>query len=218
MTETQAQSALQAAFAELGLAENHQAWSKLVQYWQLLQKWNQAINLTAIRDPHEMLIKHLFDSLSVAPVMTWNRLLDVGTGAGFPGLVLAILAPEKSVALIDSNSKKTRFLMQAVHALQLTNVEVVHERVEAHRPAVPYDAIVSRAFASLSDFLTLTRHLLSEDGYWWAMKAQQAEAELAQLPAFARLIRCHPLQVPQLSAQRRVIQLAPIHSNEKEQA
>lgn len=218
MTEAQAQKALQAAFSELGLAENHQAWSKLVRYWQLLQKWNQAINLTAIRDPETMLIKHVFDSLSVAPVMRWNRLLDVGSGAGLPGLVLAILSPQKSVTLLDSNSKKTRFLMQAKHSLQLDNVEVVQERVESHRPPERYDAVVSRAFASLPDFLDLTRHLLADDGFWWAMKAQQAQAELDDLPGFARLVQHHRLQVPQLEAQRSVIQLAPIHSNTKEQA
>ena len=218
MTEAQAYQALQAAFSELGLAENDQAWSKLIAYWQLLQKWNQAINLTAIRDPQDMLVKHVFDSLSVAPVIRWNRLLDVGSGGGLPGLVLAILYPEKSVTLLDSNSKKTRFLLQAAHTLQLKNVQVVHERVEAHQPERLYDAVVSRAFASLADFLVLTRHLLAEDGCWWAMKAQQAQAELETLPPFARLVQCHALQVPQLAAERSVIQLAPTHSNHKDQA
>ena len=200
-------SELESAFEALNLPKNDQAWSKLAQYLVLLQKWNQVYNLTAIRNPDEMLVKHIFDSLAVAPHVTSERLIDVGTGGGLPGIPLAILFPERQIDLLDSNSKKTRFLIQAKAELDLKNTQVYHCRVEEHQPMPLYDGIISRAFASLEDMLNLTSHLLAPDGYWWAMKSQRTQDELENLPDFAKMAQVIELQVPQLDAERTLIQL-----------
>jgi len=144
---------LDTAAESFGLSKNDQAWAKLLDYLALLQKWNKTYNLTAIRDVDEMFIKHILDSLSVAPHIESKRLIDVGTGGGLPGIPLAILFPERQIDLLDSNSKKTRFLVQAKAELGLQNVEVIHHRVEAYHPETLYDGVVSRAFASLDDIL-----------------------------------------------------------------
>lgn len=198
---------LEQAFEALNLPKNHQAWSKLAQYLALLQKWNKVYNLTAIRDPEEMLVKHIFDSLAVAPYVTSERLIDVGTGGGLPGIPLAILFPERQIDLLDSNSKKTRFLIQAKAELGLTNTQVYHCRVEEYQPAPLYDGVISRAFASLDDMVNLTEHLLAPQGHWWAMKSQRTQDELETLPSVAKMLQVHDLQVPELDAERTLIQL-----------
>ncbi|MDG4811566.1 16S rRNA (guanine(527)-N(7))-methyltransferase RsmG [Hydrogenovibrio sp. 3SP14C1] len=198
---------LDKAAESFGLPKNDQAWAKLLDYLALLQKWNKTYNLTAIRDVDEMFIKHILDSLSVALHIDSERLIDVGTGGGLPGIPLAILFPERQIDLLDSNSKKTRFLVQAKAELGLQNVEVIHHRVEAYHPETLYDGVVSRAFASLDDMLGWTHHLLKPQGYWWAMKAQKTQDEVAQLPNFAKMSQVFELHVPSLDAERTLIKI-----------
>ncbi|MCY4046483.1 MAG: 16S rRNA (guanine(527)-N(7))-methyltransferase RsmG [Cellvibrionales bacterium] len=152
----------------------------MAKYLRLLEKWNSAFNLTAIRQIDEMLDRHLIDSLSIAPFIDCDRLLDVGTGPGLPGIPLSIMQPNMSVTLLDSNGKKTRFLNQAKLELNLT-VDVIHARVESFKPQMQFTGIVSRAFTSLDDMLEKTRHLLSDHGKLFAMKGKYPSDELAEL-------------------------------------
>lgn len=198
---------LRQGIAQIGLDLQEAKIQKLMQYLQLLQKWNKVYNLTAIRDPQEMLIKHLLDSLVVVPHITPTRLIDVGTGGGLPGIPLAICYPEAQIDLLDSNSKKTRFLIQAKAELGLVNTKVLHCRVEEHHPEPLYDAVISRAFASLEDMLYWTKELLPAGGTWWAMKAQKEFEPLDKIPDYATLETVIELQVPQLNAERRLIKI-----------
>lgn len=199
--------ALTSAANEMGVEGDDQAWQKLLAYLALLQKWNKVYNLTAIRDPKEMLVKHVYDSISVAPYVDSETLLDVGTGGGMPGIPLAILYPNRRIGLLDSNQKKTRFLTQVKAELGLQNVEVFHTRVELFQPEVPYEGIISRAFASAKDMVSLTEHLLATGGAWWAMKSQKTQEELAELPAFAKMTQVWELDVPGLDASRTLVRL-----------
>lgn len=179
----------------------------LLAYLALLIKWNKAYNLTAVRDPDEMVSRHLLDSLSVVPFVaaggdTW---LDVGSGGGMPGIPLAILFPERRFTLLDSNGKKTRFLTQVKLELKLANLEVVHGRVEEFCPEQPFTGIVSRAFSSLEDFATWTRHLGDGATRWLAMKGQAPADELQALPADFRLEAQHALAVPGCQGQRHLL-------------
>ena len=153
----------------------------LVRYLALLDKWNRTFNLTAVRDPREMVGRHLVDSLSVLPCLAGRRLLDVGSGAGLPGIPIAIARPDLEVTLLDSNSKKTRFLAQVSLELNLANVSVVHSRVERYRASQPFDTAVSRAFASLRDFWRKTQHLVGADGRLVAMKGRPPRTELDEI-------------------------------------
>lgn len=198
---------LAAAFEIWGMAPNPSAWQKLIDYLALLSKWNKVYNLTAIRDEQEMFVKHLLDSLVVAPHIDSQRLIDVGTGGGLPGIPLAILFPDRQIDLLDSNSKKTRFLIQAKAELGLENTQVIHHRVEAYQPEELYDGVVSRAFASLDDMLHWTPHLLKEEGTWWAMKSQKTQDELSHLANFARIVQVFELKIPGLQAERTLIQI-----------
>lgn len=150
-------------------------------YLALLQKWNKAYNLTAIRDPLDMITHHVLDSLAIARWIKGPRLLDVGTGAGLPGIPLALVFPHLHVALLDSNGKKIRFLREVKRALKLDNVEIVQTRVESYRPSSGFDTVTSRAFSAIDHFIAGTHHLLSEQGIWLAMKGRYPEAELEAL-------------------------------------
>ncbi|WP_029408621.1 16S rRNA (guanine(527)-N(7))-methyltransferase RsmG [Thiomicrorhabdus sp. Milos-T2] len=178
---------------------------KLMAYLALLQKWNKVYNLTAIRDPQEMLIKHLLDSLAVVPYIKQDRIIDVGTGGGLPGIPLAICFPEKQIDLLDSNSKKTRFLIQAKAELGLINTQVIHNRVEEYQPEPLYDAVISRAFASIQDMLDWTHHLIPNGGVWWAMKAQKDFEDLTKLPGLVKIEEVNELHVPKLNAERMLV-------------
>jgi len=180
---------------------------KLLAYLALLEKWNAAFNLTAVREPGEMVSKHLLDSLTVLPHLHGARILDVGTGAGLPGIPLALAAPERHFTLLDSNGKKTRFVTQVVLSLGMRNVTVVKARVEEYREAAGFDSIVSRAFANLADFVTASAHLLAPGGRWLAMKGVWPEPEATALPAGLRQ-RAHPVRVPELPAVRHVIEVS----------
>ncbi|WP_404439080.1 16S rRNA (guanine(527)-N(7))-methyltransferase RsmG [Stutzerimonas chloritidismutans] len=180
---------------------------QLLAYLALLNKWNKAYNLTAVRDPAEMVSRHLLDSLSVAPHVeqSGSRWLDVGSGGGMPGIPLAILFPERRFTLLDSNGKKTRFLTQVKLELKLDNVDVVHSRVEQFKPEQAFTGITSRAFSSLADFANWTRHLGNSDTYWLAMKGVQPDDELQALPADFQLARCLVLKVPGCQGQRHLL-------------
>ncbi|GKW50030.1 16S rRNA (guanine(527)-N(7))-methyltransferase RsmG [Halomonas sp. NCCP-2165] len=195
---------LDEGLARLELAVEPAQRDQLLALLALLHKWNRAYNLTAVRDPLAMVSRHLLDSAAVLPWVRGPRLLDVGAGPGLPGLVLAILAPQLEVSLLDSNGKKVRFQRQAVLELGLTNVTPVQARVEAHRDA-PFDQLISRAFASLADFVTLTEGLLAEGGEWLAMKGPAADEELEALPPGVRLNARHALAVPFDESQRQLL-------------
>lgn len=192
---------------KIGLEDKIAEAKRLIEYLFLLDKWNKVYNLTSIRKLDEMLVKHILDSIAVVPFIEGNRLIDVGTGGGLPGVVLAILFPERQVDLLDSNSKKTRFLIQAKAELGLNNAQVIYKRVEEYFPDELYNGVISRAFTSLDDMLNLTKHLLVEGGSWWAMKSQKTQQELEGIPDFAKMSKIFELTVPNLEAERTLIQL-----------
>jgi len=163
----------------LSTAEQQQ----LLDYLALIQQWNRVYNLTAIIDPQEMVYLHLIDSLIIAKHLIGNRFLDVGSGAGLPGIPLAILNPQQEWVLLDKNSKKTRFLTQVVAELKLKNVTVIHARVEDLTSVLPFDGILSRALGTIKLFVESTEHLLAEQGIWFAMKGKYPEEELLELPS-----------------------------------
>ncbi|MBW3567380.1 MAG: 16S rRNA (guanine(527)-N(7))-methyltransferase RsmG [Proteobacteria bacterium] len=183
------------------------AGESLVRYVELLERWNQAYNLTAVRDPAEMVQRHILDSAVIEPFLAKGLIADVGTGAGLPGIVLAILQPELAFTLIDSNGKKTRFCRQAVAELGLENVAVEQARVEDYRPVERFATVVSRAYASLAEFVSSTRHLLVEGGTFLAMKGAYPHQELNELPAGVRLVAVHPLSVSGLNAERHLVEM-----------
>ncbi len=205
---------LQNGAAALRVPLSNDQINRLADYVALLAKWNAVYNLTAIRDPRQMLIQHVLDSLSIVPHLAAREgrsILDVGSGGGLPGIVLAIALPERTVTLNDIVQKKTAFQAQAKAELKLENLSVVTGRVENLHPGfeVPgkFDAIVSRAFAELADFVTLARHLVSERGSIWAMKGVRPDAEIERLPAGARVVDVVRLRVPSLEAERHLIEV-----------
>ncbi len=190
---------------QLGIDLSDSQHSQLLAYLALLIKWNKAYNLTAVRDPDEMVSRHLLDSLSVVPFIAGDRWLDVGSGGGMPGIPLAILFPEMKVTVLDSNGKKTRFLTQVKLELKLDNLEVIHSRVEAFKPELPFTGIVSRAFSSLEDFTEWTRHLGDTDTRWLAMKGLHPADELVALPTDFHLDSAQALTVPGCQGQRHLL-------------
>ncbi|MBB3190067.1 16S rRNA (guanine(527)-N(7))-methyltransferase RsmG [Halomonas cerina] len=195
--------------AELGLTVDHRQRDRLVALVGLLHKWNRAYNLTAVRAPEAMVSRHLLDSASVLPYVKGSTLLDVGAGPGLPGLVLAILAPALRVSLLDSNGKKVRFQRQAVMELELDNVTPVQARVEAFPgPQGGFDQVISRAFASLGDFVSLTEALVAPGGQWLAMKGPAVAEELVGLPEGITPVERHHLAVPFEPGHRELVILA----------
>lgn len=193
--------------ATLGVALDARQHELLMGYLALLIKWNKAYNLTAVRNPDEMVSRHLLDSLSVVPFVAerGNDWLDVGSGGGMPGVPLAILFPERRFTLLDSNGKKTRFLTQVKLELGLDNLGVVNARVEAFRPEQPFAGIVSRAFSALEDFANWTRHLGDRDTHWLAMKGLRPDDELARMPNDFKVEAEHTLAVPGCQGQRHLL-------------
>jgi 16S rRNA (guanine527-N7)-methyltransferase len=187
------------------LSIDEQRAAPLYEYLQLLQKWNKPFNLTAIKKAEEMIPKHLMDSLSVlAHLGGARRVCDVGTGAGLPGIPLAVCCPETEFVLLDSNGKKTRFLHQVRRHLNLNNVTIVEGRAEDYQPEVGFDAVLSRAFADLMRMCQVTQHLLKKNGVWLAMKSQILETEQATLDARVVLVEQRALQVPGLNEVRQL--------------
>lgn len=198
---------LHQGLAALGLTLSAMARSNLLAYCQLLAKWNRTYNLTSITRAEEMVSHHLLDSLAVLPHLPAGRVIDVGTGPGLPGIPLAIARPEQSFTLLDSNGKKTRFLVQAVGELGLANVEVVNSRVEDYRPSELFDVVVSRAFASLANMVNACAHLLEADGVFLAMKGKYPQAEIEEIPPGFQILGSTDLEVPGLDAQRHLLML-----------
>ena len=201
-----------AALAAAGIALPPAVRDPLDRYLALLAKWNRTYNLTAIRDPEQMVTHHVLDALAVLPHLPETqrlRVLDVGSGGGVPGLPLAIARPGWSVVLLDSNHKKGAFLQQAAIELALTNVEVVTARVEHYVPAAPFDVVISRAFSDLAAFAEVSARHLAPGGRLFAMKGVHPGEEIAQLPEGMRVIAAPALAVPGLDAQRHLVVMAP---------
>ncbi len=179
--------------------------NQLVGYVEMLHKWNKAYNLTSVRDPEQMLIRHIMDSIVVEPHLQGSRFIDVGTGPGLPGVPLAIVRPEAHFTLLDSLGKRIRFLKQVQHELKLVNIEPVQSRVEDFPAEPPFDGVISRAFASLNDMLNWCHHLPGEKGQFYALKGVVPDDELATLPAGFAVDRVVKLAVPQLEGERHLI-------------
>ncbi len=205
-----AETLLRQGAEQLGLALSSEQLAQLLAYHQLLVKWNQAYNLTAVRDPLEMVRRHLVDSLSILPYLqdlpTGSRVLDVGSGGGMPGVMMAIMRPDLQLAMLDSNGKKTRFLSQVKLSLALS-FEVLHQRLEHYQPEQGYDLISCRAFSSLPDLVNWSQQCLQPEGAWLAMKGQAPSEELANLPSHVVLDWLQPLQVPYADGARHLVRL-----------
>ena len=196
---------LEAGMQQMEVEYSSKQRDMLLAYLQLLMTWNKAYNLTAIRDPGEMIRLHLLDSLAVLPYISGKRLIDVGSGAGLPGIPLAIMCPERDFTLLDSNGKKTRFLFQARCDLGLSNLKEINSRVENHQPEVPYDAVLSRAFTSVADMVKKCSHLLSPEGLFLAMKGKFPQSELSEVGKDYKVNASHTLQVPGVDGERHLI-------------
>ena len=207
------EAGLRAGLADLGLSLSDAQLRQLLDYQALIQKWTQVYNLTAVRDPQEMLTHHLLDSLAAVPPLRRQtggrpaKLLDVGSGAGLPGAVIAICCPEVDVSCVDTVAKKAAFIQQVAASLKLPNLLGIHARVETL--AGPFDIISSRAFASLVDFTSLTGQHLAEGAIWMAMKGQHPADEIAALPADVDVFHVEQLAVPGLDAQRCIVWMKP---------
>jgi 16S rRNA (guanine527-N7)-methyltransferase len=191
--------------AALGVALGGAQRARLEQYLLLLEKWNRVYNLTAIRDRERMITHHVLDSLAILPHVRGPRVLDVGSGAGLPGIPLAVASPALQVTLLDSNHKKAAFMRQAIGELGLANASVVAERVESWRTEARFDTIVSRAFAELGEFVTPCARLLAPGGIFVAMKGVHPHEEIERLPAGFRLERVIRLEVPGLDGERHLV-------------
>ncbi|MEW6133189.1 MAG: 16S rRNA (guanine(527)-N(7))-methyltransferase RsmG [Pseudomonadota bacterium] len=196
---------LSAGVAELGIEVGAEAQRKMLAYLELLARWNRVYNLTALRNPGEWVMYHLLDSLSVLPYIKGPVVADVGSGAGLPGLVLAMARPDWQVVSVEAVDKKAAFQRQVAAELALANVRIEGCRVEEVRLGGGADTVVSRAFSSLADFVNLTRHLLKPGGQWAAMKGRLPQEEIAALPADVKVRETIELKVPGLNAERCVV-------------
>ncbi|AUX74373.1 16S rRNA (guanine(527)-N(7))-methyltransferase RsmG [Erwinia pyrifoliae] len=183
---------------------------QLVGYVGMLHKWNKAYNLTSVRDPQQMLVRHILDSIVVEPHLVGDRFIDVGTGPGLPGVPLAIVRPQAHFTLLDSLGKRVRFLKQVQHELKLANITPVQSRVEDFAGEPPFDGVISRAFASLTDMVSWCHHLPGQQGRFYALKGVLPEDEIAALPAGFRVEKISPLTVPQLEGERHLVIIAPV--------
>jgi 16S rRNA (guanine527-N7)-methyltransferase len=199
------QRQLAEGLADMELALDKPTQARLLAFLALLNKWNRAYNLTAVRDPKQMVSRQLLDSLSILPFVTTGHLLDVGAGGGLPGIPLAIVRPDSRFTLLDSNSKKTRFLTQCVLELGLTNVEIIHGRAEQCRPEQPFQQISSRAFTALDNMVNWCGELLANDGEFLAMKGQFPDDEVSALPESWQVVDQQPLSVPGFDGDRHLL-------------
>jgi 16S rRNA (guanine(527)-N(7))-methyltransferase RsmG len=188
---------------------------QFLHYLNLMRHWNRVYNLTAIIDPDEMIMLHILDSLSISAYLQGTRIIDVGTGAGLPGIPLALIYPDKQFTLLDSNNKKTRFLTQVMIDLKLKNVEIIHARCEDFQSEHPFNSIVSRAFASLEVMLATTQHLSGKQSLFLAMKGSYPEQELLTLPEKFKIDAVHKLIINGLDAERHLVCLKKEGSWEK---
>lgn len=192
-----------------GISLSDQQKQQLVGYVEMLHKWNKAYNLTSVRDPEQMLVRHILDSLVVEPHLSGDRFIDVGTGPGLPGIPLAIVRPQSHFTLLDSLGKRVRFLKQVQHELKLENISPVQSRVEDFPAEPPFDGVISRAFASLTDMVTWCHHLPGPQGRFYALKGVLPQDEIAALPAGLTVENVLPLSVPQLEGERHLVIIAP---------
>ncbi|HIG8009567.1 TPA: 16S rRNA (guanine(527)-N(7))-methyltransferase RsmG [Klebsiella pneumoniae] len=194
---------------EAGISLTDHQKNQLVAYVGLLDKWNKAYNLTSVRDPNEMLVRHILDSIIVAPYLQGSRFIDVGTGPGLPGIPLAIVCPESHFTLLDSLGKRVRFLRQVQHELKLDNVTPVQSRVEAFPAEPPFDGVISRAFASLNDMVSWCHHLPAENGHFYALKGLAQKEEMESLPEGYDIVEVIELHVPRLEGERHLVVIKP---------
>lgn len=200
------QKKLDSLLAAAGIALPDQQKQQLIGYVELLHKWNKTYNLTSVRDPMEMLVRHILDSIVVNPHLEGNRFIDVGTGPGLPGIPLAIVRPDAHFTLLDSLGKRVRFLRQVQHELGLKNVEPVQSRVEEFIPEPAFDGVISRAFASLQDMLSWCHHLpVKGQGRFYALKGLRPDDELASMPEGIALQEVVRLRVPELEGERHLV-------------
>lgn len=195
MVNSEAERLLTAA-ADIGIDLSDHQTAQLLSYLDLLEKWNNAYNLTAVRSRSEMLSRHLVESLAISPFISGKQVVDVGTGAGLPGIPLAIANPAVHYTLLDSNGKKSRFLLEVKRALILANVEIETVRVESWLPTKRFDSVVTRAFADLATTLVRVEHVLTDQGMVYAMKTQQAQHEIESLPDATRQVTAQIINVP----------------------
>jgi len=208
MTPEQELALLVEGADQLGVSLEARHGAGLLRLIDALEAGNSQFNLTAIRDRPGMLRKHVLDSLSLQPFLRGTRLADVGTGAGFPGLPLAILNPERHFALIEATGKKARFVTETAAALGCRNVEVVNARAENHRPRALYDTVMARALSSLADFVAYAGHLCAPDGRLLAMKGKRPDEEISALPKAFRVVAVHRLKLPGLDDERHLVELS----------
>ncbi|CAI9394745.1 MULTISPECIES: 16S rRNA (guanine(527)-N(7))-methyltransferase RsmG [Citrobacter] len=195
--------------ADAGISLTDHQKNQLIAYVEMLHKWNKAYNLTSVRDPNEMLVRHILDSIIVAPHLQGERFIDVGTGPGLPGIPLSIVRPQAHFTLLDSLGKRVRFLRQVQHELKLDNITPVQSRVEEFPAEPPFDGVISRAFASLNDMVSWCHHLPDEKGRFYALKGQLPEDEIASLPAEFCVEAVIKLQVPHLEGERHLVVIKP---------
>lgn len=189
------------------IAPGQEQIEKLVAYVMLMHKWNKIYNLTSVRDPQQMLVKHIVDSIVVAPFLAQKQYIDVGTGPGLPGIPLAIMCPDKHFVLLDSLGKRVRFMKQVAYELKLSNIEPIQSRVEDYQPNIKIDGVISRAFASLKDMLHWCQHLVDSQGVFLALKGQLPADELEQITDNFDLIEIIKLNVPNLVGERHIIKI-----------
>ncbi len=204
-------SAITEGARELGVELTPEQAAKLIAHLDLMDEWGQRMNLTAIRDREQQLTKHVLDSLSVIPYLRGGRIADVGSGAGFPGIPLAIVMPDAQFALIESTGKKCRFLEHVRDALALTNVEVIQARAEAWKPAVRYDTVLARAVGPVADLVKNAGALVAGNGRLLAMKGRFPEEELAKKQSGWKVAAVHKLAVPGLAEERHIVELCRSH-------
>ena len=209
MSQSDLKEILSKGLRQLNLAQSldDKQQNTLIKYVELLNKWNKTYNLTAVRKPEQMVTRHLLDSLSICPYVRGKHVLDVGTGAGLPGIPLAVVFPERQFVLLDSNNKKTRFVVQAVSELELPNVDVVQSRVEEFESEALFDTIISRAYSAIGDMVKQTSHLLASDGVFLAMKGANPIAEIDALSSSYIVEESHVVKVPGLEEERHLLEI-----------
>jgi len=198
---------LEAYLAEINLPATAEQKKQLLDFVGMLNKWNKAYNLTSVRDPEAMLVRHIMDSLVVSPHLQGDRFIDVGTGPGLPGIPLAIMNPDKTFVLLDSLGKRIRFQKQVAFELGIHNISSIESRVEAYQPEQKFDGVLSRAFASIHDMLTWCHHLPAEHGQFYALKGQLSDEEMQQIPAGFVVTETIELKVPRLDEQRHLLKI-----------
>lgn len=205
------QQELERGLDSLGVSFTEQQIERLLGFLAMLERWNKTYNLTAVRDPLEMLRLHVLDSAAIHHYIdAAANVIDVGSGAGLPGIPLAILNPQKQFTLLDSNGKKTRFIFQAIAELGLSNAQQVHQRVEQYQPQVGFDRVTSRAFSSLPKMLKQCDHLVADEGYFLAMKGKKPDLELSQITKAYKVVDVSKIVVPNVDGERHLIKIKKI--------